>query len=293
MGAFFADLWQSIVGFVETYRWLRDTADILLIGFAIFSVIKLVRDSRAEQLLKGIALLLILYAASSWLDLKTTQYVMQMLFDNALIIIVVIFQPELRRALEQAGHSKIGNNLFNFGEDPAKDNMKKTQTAIIAVCDAVTVLKKQRMGALIVFERTTKLGEVINTGTVLNAAPSAELIANVFFNKAPLHDGAVIIREGQVYAASCILPLTDNRQLSSELGTRHRAAVGMSENSDALVVVVSEETGNVSIALGGRLTRGYSEESLRIAIENTLLWEDLQINQNKPKKSIFTRRKSK
>ena len=293
MGAFFADLWQSIVGFIETYRWIRDTADILLIGFAIFSVIKLVRDSRAEQLLKGIALLLMLYAASSWLDLKTTQYVMQMLFDNALIIIVVIFQPELRRALEKAGHSKIGNNLFNFGEDPVKDNMKKTQTAIIAVCDAVAVLKKQRMGALIVFERTTKLGEVINTGTVLNAAPSAELISNVFFNKAPLHDGAVIIREGQVYAASCILPLTDNRQLSSELGTRHRAAVGMSENSDALVVVVSEETGNVSIALGGRLTRGYSEESLRIAIENTLLWEDLQINQNKPKKSIFTRRKSK
>ncbi len=293
MGAFFAELWQSIVGFVETYRWLRDTADILLIAFAIFSVIKLVRDSRAEQLLKGIVLLLLLYAASSWLDLKTTQYVMQMLFDNALIIIVVIFQPELRRALEKAGHSKIGNNIFNFGEDPTKDNMKRIQTAIIAVCDAVTILKKQRMGALIVFERTTKVGEVVNTGTVLNAAPSSELVANIFFNKAPLHDGAVIIREGQVYAAGCILPLTDNRQLSSELGTRHRAAVGMSENSDALVVVVSEETGNVSIAIGGRLTRGYSEESLRIAIENTLLWEDLQINQNKPKKSIFTRRKSK
>lgn len=293
MGAFFAELWQNIVGFVETYRWLRDTADILLIAFAIFSVVKLVRDSRAEQLLKGIVLLLFLYATASWLDLKTTQYVMQMLFDNALIIVVVIFQPELRRALEKAGHSKIGNNLFNFGEDHDQDNMKKIQTAIIAVCDAVSVLKKQRMGALIVFERTTKVGEVINTGTVINAAPSSELVSNIFFNKAPLHDGAVIIRNGQVYAAGCILPLTDNRQLSSELGTRHRAAVGMSENSDALVVVVSEETGNVSIALGGRLTRGYSEESLRIAIENTLLWEDLQINKNKPKKSIFTRRKSK
>ncbi len=293
MGAFWADVWQSIVGFIQSYRLFIDTADILLIAFAIFSVVKLVRDSRAEQLLKGIVILLLLYALASWFDLKTARYVLQMIFDNALIILVVIFQPELRRALEKAGHSKIGANIFNFGEDRDRESMKKWQSAIIAVCDAVTILKKQRMGALIVFERTTKLGDIINTGTVVDAAPSSELVANLFFNKAPLHDGAMIIRDGQVYAAGCILPLTDNRQLSSELGTRHRAAVGMSENSDALVVVVSEETGTVGIALGGKLTRGYSEESLRIAIENTILWEDLQLDEPKPKKAIFPRRKSK
>lgn len=291
MGAFFADVWQGIVGFIQSYRLIIDTTDILLIAFAIFSVVKLVRDSRAEQLLKGIVILLLLYAVALFLDLKTVLYVMQVIFDNALIILVVIFQPELRRALEKAGHSKIGNNIFNFGEDRSRDSMKQWQSAIIAVCDAVTVLQKQRMGALIVFERNTKLGEIISTGTTVDAAPSGELIANIFFNKAPLHDGAMIIRDGQVYAAGCILPLTENRRISSELGTRHRAAVGMSENSDALVVVVSEETGIVGIAQGGELTRGYSEESLRIALENALLWEDLQ--EQKPKKAIFPRRKSK
>jgi len=293
MGAFFADVWQSIVGFIESYRWISDTADILLIAFAIFSVVKLVRDSRAEQLLKGIVILVLLYAVASWFDLKTASYVLQVIFDNSLIILVVIFQPELRRALEKAGHSKIGSNIFNFGEDRGRESMKQWQTAILSVCDAVTVLQKQKMGALIVFERNTKLGDIIATGTTVDAAPSGELIANIFFNKAPLHDGAMIIRDGQVFAAGCILPLTDNTRISSELGTRHRAAVGMSENSDALVVVVSEETGIVGIAQGGELTRGYTEESLRIALENTLLWEDLQTDTSKLKKAIFPRRKTK
>ena len=151
--------------------------------------------------------------------------------------------------------------------------IKRWQKAISATCAAVQTLQKQKMGALIVFERTTKLGEIINTGTVVDADPTPELIGNIFFNKAPLHDGAMIIRDGKVYAAGCILPLTDNHQISSELGTRHRAGVGMSENSDAIVVIVSEETGTVSTAVGGELKRNFSPEALRVALENGILWD--------------------
>ena len=149
-----------------------------------------------------------------------------------------------------------------------------------------------KMGALIVFERTTKLGEIIRTGTVLDADASAELIGNVFFNKAPLHDGAMILRDGKVYAAGCILPLTDNQRISSELGTRHRAAVGMSENSDALVVVVSEETGAISLAAAGVLKRDFSIEALRVALENGML---LDVSGQRESKGLglFKRRKSK
>ena len=293
MSAFFSTVWQYIVDFVTLYRPLRDTADILLIAFVIFSLIKLVRDSRAEQLMKGLAVFLIVYATATWLDLKTTSYLLRLIFDNALIILVVIFQPELRRALEKAGHGKVHFSLFGLMEDKDRKSMKQWQSAIVAVCDAVQILQRQRMGALIVFERNTKLGDIINTGTVVDASPSAELIGNIFFNKAPLHDGAMIIRDGQVYAAGCILPLTEDNRLSSELGTRHRAAVGMSENSDALVVVVSEETGMVSIAQGGKLTRDFTAESLRIAIENAVIWEELDSDQPKIKKPRFTRRKSK
>ena len=137
--------------------------------------------------------------------------------------------------------------------------------------DATQILQQLRMGALIVFERQTKLGEIVSTGTVVEAAPSAQLIANIFFNKAPLHDGGMIIREGQVYAAGCILPLTSNENVSAELGTRHRAALGMSENSDAVVVVVSEETGQISIAMAGKLTRNYNRVTLREVLERELI----------------------
>ena len=250
MAEFFAGIWDSILVFFRSINWITDPLDILLVAFAIYSVIKLVRDSRAEQLLKGIVILGLAFFVSWLLNLKTMYFILKTIFDNSILVLVVIFQPEIRRALEQAGHSRLGAiNLFGVNQENAEAEIKRWQKAISATCAAVQTLQKQKMGALIVFERTTKLGEIINTGTVVDADPTPELIGNIFFNKAPLHDGAMIIRDGKVYAAGCILPLTDNHQISSELGTRHRAGVGMSENSDAIVVIVSEETGTVSTAV--------------------------------------------
>lgn len=274
MGAFFAEVWDHIVKFFPSYNYLIDTLDILLVAFAIYSLIKLVRDSRAEQLLKGLCLLGIAYGMAHLLQLTTLKYLLKIVFDNALIVLVVIFQPEIRRALEQAGHSRIGKlNLFGGSDEENERYVQSWQRAISAVCGAVSTLQQQKMGALVVFERTTKLGEIIKTGTIVDADPTPELIGNIFFNKAPLHDGAMIIRDGRVHAAGCILPLSDNMRISRELGTRHRAGLGMSENSDAIVVIVSEETGTVSMAVSGELKRNYSPEALRVALENGILWD--------------------
>jgi len=239
-----------------------------------------VRDSRAEQLIKGIVLLVVAFFGAKFLELKALQYLISILFDNALILLVVVFQPEIRRALEQMGHTRISN----FG---GKNDPDKTKEAIASICGAVEILQRQRMGALIVFERNTKLGDIINSGTIVDADPSAELIGNIFFNKAPLHDGAMIIRGGRVYAAGCILPLTSDITISSSLGTRHRAAVGMSENSDAVVVVVSEETATISLAQGGTLTRDFTPKTLRIALESEMLSDLAEDESNNPLKKLF------
>lgn len=295
MAATLSSLWEQIQTFSRTIIWYKDPLDIALVAFLIYNIIKLVRDSRAEQLLKGILIFVIVYFTSWLLGLKTLYFLLKSVFNNILIILIIIFQPEIRRALEQVAHSRIsGFNLFGMSDEEAEIEMKRWQKAISATCSAVETLQRQRMGALIVFERTTKLGEIINTGTIVNAEPSPELIGNVFFNKAPLHDGAMIVREGLVYAAGCILPLSENVR-NSELGTRHRAGVGMSENSDALVVIVSEETGTISMASGGELKRNFSSEALRVALENGMLWDhsrrdkDGEVKSNSP----FRRRKSK
>ncbi|HJD24003.1 MAG TPA: diadenylate cyclase CdaA [Firmicutes bacterium] len=294
MADFFSNVWATIVSFFGSYHLLRDTIDIALVAFVIYSVIKLVRDSRAEQLLKGILIFALAFLTSSLLDLKTMHYLLQTVFDNILIVLIIIFQPEIRRALEQVGHSRLSNiNIFGMREEEAEEETKRWQKAISATCAAVETLQRQKMGALIVFERNTKLGEIINTGTVVDADPTPELIGNIFFNKAPLHDGAMIMRDGKVYAAGCILPLTDNLQISSELGTRHRAGVGMSENSDALVVIVSEETGTVSMAVGGELKRNFSSEALRVALENGILWDRAHKEKDGERKPIGPFRRKK
>lgn len=295
MAAFFSSVWENVLGFFNSYNLIFDTLDILLVAFIIYSLIKLVRDSRAEQLLKGIVLLAVTYFIASQLDLKTLRFLLQTVFDNGLLLLAIIFQPELRRALEQAGQagrSRLGLRGI-FGGEEDEEYVKKWQKAISAVCAACEILQRQKMGALVVFERTTKLGEIVNSGTVVDAEPTAELIGNIFFNKAPLHDGAMIVRDGKVHAAGCILPLTDNLQISRDLGTRHRAAVGMSENSDAIVVVVSEETGTISTAIGGELKRNFSPEALRVALENGIIWDRSRPNKDGETKGGLFRRKSK
>ncbi len=294
MADFFAEIWSNIAAFVTSYRWIIDTVDIALVAFVIYSLIKLVRDSRAEQLLKGILLMVAAYIVSSsqLLDLKAINYLLKMVFDNALIVLVVIFQPEIRRALEQAGHSSLNNlGIFNFGSEETEQRMQRWQSTIAAIVEAVQILQRQKMGALIVIERNTKLGEIINSGTLVNADPTAELIGNIFFNKAPLHDGAMIIRDGKIHAAGCILPLSDNLQISRELGTRHRAGLGMSENSDALVVIVSEETGTVSLAVAGELKRNFTPEALRVALENGVLWYNTHADKEGDSKRKWLRRR--
>ena len=282
------NIWDTIGRFFASFNWISDTLDILVVALFIYFLIRLVRDSRAEQLMKGIALLALMYLAAFLLNLTTVEILLKAVFENGLIVLVVIFQPEIRRALEQAGHSKLGVfRLFGgLGTVESTELVEQWHKAIDATAAAVDTLQRQKMGALIVMERSTRLGEIVRSGTVIEAEPSGELISNIFFNKAPLHDGAMIIRDGKVYAAGCILPLTDDQQISRELGTRHRAGVGMSENSDAVVVIVSEETGTVSIAEGGELTRNYSHETLVKALEDRILW-----NQQEAKKPIWRRKK--
>ena len=213
-------------------------------------------------------ILLIVYLTARYLDLIMLNELLNYFFQFTVVAFLVIFQPEIRRALEHVGRS--GKNLPFVGKDREEEN-SQTRRAIQAVADACMNLQRLRMGALIVFERETKLGEIIGTGTIVEARPSAPVIGNIFFNKAPLHDGAMVIRDGTVYAAGCILPLTSNDSISVDLGTRHRAALGMSENSDAVVVVVSEETGQISIALNGVLTRNYTRETLANELESLLI----------------------
>lgn len=250
---------------------LKDAVDVAIITLLLYSAIKLLRETRAGQLVKGIILLVVLFLISSWQDLLMLNAILRMFLQSGIVIVVILFQPEIRKALEQVGHSKVAQSLVSAVSVKETEDKAQIRKAIEGVVDATQILQQMRMGALIVFERKTKLGEIVATGTVVEAAPSAQLIANIFFNKAPLHDGAMIIREGKVYAAGCILPLTSNENVSAELGTRHRAALGISENSDAVVVVVSEETAQISIALEGKLTRNYNRVTLREVLERTLV----------------------
>lgn len=263
------EFFTVLLALIRQFTW-KDALDILVVTFIIYSAVKLVRETRAGQLVKGLLILVAVYLMAWYLDLTMLKELLNYFFQFTVVAFLVIFQPEIRRALEQVGRS--GKNLPFGGRDREEEN-SQTRRAINAVADACMNLQRLRMGALIVFERETKLGEIIDTGTIVEAKPSAPIIGNIFFNKAPLHDGAMIIRDGVVYAAGCILPLTSNDSVSVDLGTRHRAALGMSENSDAVVVVVSEETGQVSIALNGILTRNYTRETLVNELESLLLEE--------------------
>lgn len=237
-----------------------DVLDILLLTFLIYALIKLMRETRAMQLLKGIFLLLLLFIVVKSFDLKVMGYLIDNFAQVGIIALIIVFQPELRRILEKVGRAKV-STLAGSSERTASDRDK----AIVGIAEACARLHDSKTGALIVIERNTRLGDIIEkeTTSIINAECEPELFCNLFYNKAPLHDGAVIIRNFRIYAAGCFLPNTQKDQyLSTDLGSRHRAAVGMSENSDALVIVVSEETGNISVALDGQLSRDQTRESL-------------------------------
>ncbi len=230
------------------------------------------RETRAGQLVKGLLLLIFLFLISSYLQLVMLSQVLAYFFNFAFVAILIVFQPEIRKALEQMGRSNMGQSIANAVGGRDRDREKvQMRKAINAIVEGVGILQQLKMGALVVFERQTKLGEIIETGTQINCEPSGQIVGNIFFNKAPLHDGAMIIRNGMIHAAGCILPLTKNASVSAELGTRHRAALGVSEESDAVVVVVSEETGQISIAVNGVLARRFTKDTLRDVLENYLI----------------------
>ena len=249
---------------MDTFRTIHwyDILDILIVAYLIYQAIKLVRETRAAQLVKGIGALLALNLLADKVGLQTMSFLMSNILQIGLFALVVVFQPELRRALEQVGRTRISKlNVFSQG-------LNEQQTR-----EGWRTMSRQKIGALVVIEQKTKLGDIIKTGTIIDSAPTPELIGNIFFPNSPLHDGAMIVRDGRLYAAGCFLPLSDNSEISRELGTRHRAALGMSEASDAIIVVVSEETGLITVCQNGRLERGYSLPRLEELLKNTLIPE--------------------
>jgi diadenylate cyclase len=257
-------MWATL----KTFQF-KDAIDILVISLILYYLFKLLRQSRAGQLVKGVVVLLIAYGISALFNLTMVNFILRALFEFAVIIIVVVFQPELRQALERLGRSN--RTLKNFVPNASSGNQNSVVKAIGDVSDVCAVFSSSKTGALIVFERDSVLSEVAATGTELNSDTSVALLGNIFFNKAPLHDGACVIRDGRILAAGCILPLTQSMDISDSLGTRHRAAIGMTEGSDAVVVVVSEETGVISISVGGRLIRDLDRSSLYDKLSDLLL----------------------
>ena len=260
---FLSEFMENFGRFMSTVRF-ADVIDIAIVAFIIYQAFRLVRETRAEQLIKGILILIILLQLSSWLGFNTMQYILETTMQLGFFALLIIFQPELRRGLERMGRGTAGRLLsFNNREEVVEGTVDE-------VARAVDNLAKNKVGALICMERLTKLGDIIKTGTELNSRISAELLVNIFVPNTPLHDGAVVIGSNKILAAACFLPLTHNNDLSKELGTRHRAAIGLSENSDAVVIVVSEETGKISIALDGGLTRNLTVETLKKALLKTM-----------------------
>lgn len=254
----------------EIQGYFNDFVDVVIVSYIIYQLLVLLRGTRAVQLLRGIIIVLITWLFSYFLHLNTLKWMIENLLSVGLIAIIIIFQPELRRALEKLGRG----SFFNMTRQ-VKDQM------IIEVANEITKatvqLAKERLGALIVIERQTGLSDFIQSGNSLKANLSAELLHNIFLTNGPLHDGAVIIRNDQIMAAGCYLPLSESPFISKELGTRHRAGIGMSEVSDAFIIIVSEETGLISICLHGQLERGLTEEDLYAR-----LYEELKPDEKKP-----------
>lgn len=266
---YFKNLLNSIIEFFSQVKGLFgtfgviDIVDILFVAVVIYMVIRIIRETRAFQLIRGLVLMAIVYFAVTFFKMDASSYIMRLIFSNILIIVVILFGPEIRNILEQMGKGAARNSLktiFNSGVALDLVDMNK---AIDATCKACADMADDKVGGLIVFENDTMLGDIVSTGTVVDATASKELIQNIFYPKSPLHDGAMIVRGDKIYAAGCILPLTKKPDIASDLGTRHRAAIGITEISDAVVFVVSEETGAISCATNGSLQRDISTGDMR------------------------------
>jgi diadenylate cyclase len=256
----------NLIRYLLTIK-ISDALDILIMAFVVFKVLMLVKTTRVANLLKGVFIFLLILWISTFLNLHGISYIMRKMVEVGVLALIILFQPEIRRVLEQMGSRKL-NFLGFFSHGEALSAMEHTIGQTVVAC---TEMSKTRTGALIVFEREILLDDMVRSGTVLDASVSSELLKNIFFVKAPMHDGAAIIRQGRLLGAGCMLPLSKNVNLSRDLGMRHRAGIGMSENSDAVVVIVSEETGAISVAVGGMLKRHLMPETLENLLRNELL----------------------
>jgi len=255
---------------------IADVVDILLVAYLIYKAIWFVRRTNSYNLAKGIIVFLIVMLLSNLFGLKMISFALRKAAELGLIALVILFQPELRRLLERMG-SSFSTSRGQIGTE--------IDSAIAHTVLACTEMSASKTGALIIFERNVRLNEIMSTGTIINADTNAELIKNIFFNKAPLHDGALIIRDGRLAAAGCVLPLTKSTNLSKELGMRHRAGIGLSEQSDAVVVIVSEETGSISVAIDGMLKRHLTATTIERILRSELIVEDAE---KKPRGFIQT-----
>ena len=260
-------LQSSIESFFRVFRMLSISSilDILIIAFFIYEGIRFIRMTRLSQIAIGLLVLILALWVSDVTGLLVVNFILRRAMELGLLALVVLFQPELRRALEKVGSGRLTSFLIRE-KDHTGMEQAITQT-VLACAD----MSRSRTGARIIFERDNKLTDPINTGTIIDSTTTSELLKNLFFNKAPLHDGAVIIRDGRIAAAGCMLPLSGNTNLSRDLGMRHRAGIGMSERSDAVVVIVSEETGAISVAVEGMLKRHLSPETCQRLLRNELL----------------------
>ncbi len=259
MTEFLSAIQDSLIQFT-----ILDLVDIILVTFLVYGLLRVTSKTRAIQVIKGLGIILVLASVCELLQLATVTWLMNSVLTAGIVLIVILFQPEIRRALEKIGRGNLFDMKFQSGEVPVYED------TIEAIHRAVLNLSKRKTGALIVFERKTGLGDVVESGTLLDAKVSEELLGNVFFPNSPLHDGALIINKDRVVAAGCFLPLSDNKQISSDLGTRHRAALGISEVSDSITIVVSEETGVISKTIDGTLTRYIDSKALREILDNLM-----------------------
>ncbi len=273
----------NYLGLSRPYDIILMIVDISIISFIIYKIIQLVRETRAMQLVKGILFIVIGLKVAQLIGLGTLAYLLEGAIPLLGFALVILFQPELRRGLEKVGNSGFKNFVFTDDDE----EQLRTTSSIEGIVNCCSHFSKEYIGALIVIERNTKIGDVINTGTQLDSLISSELLVNIFSPNTPLHDGAVIIRSNKIKAAACYLPLTENPSLSNELGTRHRAALGITEVSDAISIVVSEESGKISYAHNGGLTRNLTPDTLRKALYRFLL------DKNTNKKPRFWLRKEK
>lgn len=269
-------MWNNISGFFNkvlsvfsTFRFV-DFLDIVVVAVIIYLCVRIIRETRAMQLAKGIVFIALVYFVVNLLNMEASTAIFKTIFNNIILIVVILFAPEIRNILEQIGKGTARKNFKTIVHPGVAVELAGIQDCIESTIQACSDLSDTRTGALIVFENETLLGNVIDSGTLLNAKPSKALIKNVFYPKTPLHDGAMVVRNGKILAAGCILPLT-KKQLNTRFGTRHRAAVGLTEESDAIVVVVSEETGSISVARNGVLTSDISDGELRDILMSTFI----------------------